>query len=1134
MSSENDLVIVQQVLTGLLQPDNNTRKQAEMKLQEMMQNKEPLTIILSKLLTTNNQNEVLIYAAIILRKIYTVKDDQISNNDWSKLSQNAKTETKQNLLQSLTQNKDPKLKKKICDAICNIYVCISENEEKWEELLRYIISGLNLELNEANLSQIEVSLYLLAGVYFTAYDEMNEGIPTYIKCFQMYFKSNSLSLKSKTVKCINELLCSSMSKKETKKFREFMISILETTLHCLNANDNENLRICLESLNDLANCEPKILRKSFGDIFILMGKVIQSNDIDDELHKVSFEILIRLITGMPKVIEKDEEKLNLLIQSIFKYAMQIDNNIDEDWMTPALEKYISDEFIPEEKLDEAANLLTRLFDALPDQTDLLLKLTSNNILELLRHSEQDWKYKYIAYIVIAEIVSYVDNIDKIKDLIETILNDVHSPQIKVQYACLYCIAEIAEEHNPDFQNNYHQRVIPNLLEILASTKVLRIKLEVCDALDCYVQHMTDSNAATYMEKAFEVLFTLFLKDFKESPSCLKQIILTVIDDFIDASNECFKKYAERCLNILLQALNGLLQANDKYLLGLLLETISSMIPICPELFKPKLLPLAETLAKIQSNQKSFKDNIAENIYSTWEKILPHLMQGHKDTVPMIIDSLLTLLKNPPEMSVASNPNEKIDIESFFKDDEKTEKKEKVTLETSETEEYSTFLETLNLFLENAPEYAVKYSNVLHPMVLTLLKYPNFDIQGESSKVFIWIIKGLALGDQALLHSSAKTYISDVIGQLEKEKEFSLVIDLLDTVKDIIEKTGMFLVSAEINALSMKILNVFNNVEKARIALLNQKAETEKEIENDKKTGDNKIYSDDEDSGSDEEALDDIKDKIEELEEVQTTFSEFFGTLFKTHKAQTMQLVEMLLKEYLPKYLSEQSSTFEKKLGVLIIDDMAEFLTQSLLNNIWLDIKNILIKYVEDKDYTLRNAAVYGIGVYAQHTSNNFEAVMKDLIDALKRSLTFPKDAKAIDKENMKFSKDNSVSALGKIIKYHGNELNDLNALIQLWVDSLPIVSDSEEGVIMNKFLMEIIEKSPFLVLGENYRNLGHIVQVLVKGLDTSFCDDETNAKIKDFIQKIKADQTMSLHMNNSFEQMKEGKNKNKIKALFYQ
>ena len=65
--STQDLAMIEQILKGLLLPDNNARKEAEAKLTSLLANKEPLCLCLSQLLTTSNELLVQSYAAIIIR-----------------------------------------------------------------------------------------------------------------------------------------------------------------------------------------------------------------------------------------------------------------------------------------------------------------------------------------------------------------------------------------------------------------------------------------------------------------------------------------------------------------------------------------------------------------------------------------------------------------------------------------------------------------------------------------------------------------------------------------------------------------------------------------------------------------------------------------------------------------------------------------------------------------------------------------------------------------------------------------------------------------------------------------------------------------------------------------------------------
>jgi hypothetical protein len=655
----------------------------------------------------------------------------------------------------------------------------------------------------------------------------------------------------------------------------------------------------------------------------------------------------------------------------------------------------------------------------------------------------------------------------------------------------------------------------------------------------FVEHLTDDDAAKYLQSSLEVLFNLFIKSEEECPPALKEGILDTVKEFMNASEEEFKKYSEKCLQILLQYLSNILTKNiNRTLVGPLLEIVSMIGPLCPELFKNYLITIVDTLIQINQNMPNFKENIANYLMSTWEKLIPSLKESHKEKIPIIVNSLIELLKKPPEMSISSDPTKLINIQEFFSEEKKKKEKEKVELKTSETEEFETFVEILNAFLSECPElYSSAQVEALYPIISKLLSYPNNDIKSEISKVFANSVEILAKtnSDKNYLYSTSKQYISNIVEQLMKESDYTVIVSYVDSLKDIIKSTKLFLTKNEINELSKKIIEVFDKLEKGRESLIKQKDETQKEFEEEKKKGDNKIYSDDEDDDeSEKEVIEDIKDQISELESVITSLSDFFGALFETHKNLTLELVDKIIKEYLPIYFKDDSSNFEKTLGLLLVDDMAEFLQQELLNNIWGDILKIMLKYSSHNNYEVRNAACYGLGVFSQFTTKDFQNYGNDILAAVTNVINIPIDKKIpkIDRENLKFARDNAVSALGKIIKYHGQEFPDkLDNLLDFWVNSLPITQDKEEGKINNQFLLDILMKEPNKILGPSNKNLGQIIVILAKAYQTGASTDEMDKNINSFAEGIKNNAEYSAILKDTIGKRK-GKTLNKIKSLF--
>ena len=173
------------------------RKIAEAQLQQCLssnQNKEKLTLYCSLLLLKSTDLGVQTYCAIIIRKVFLPNEKEETNELFKILSPDNKNQLKLNLLNALQSINNSSLRKKVADATICFFSLIQENEEKWDELLKYIISLFNLELNETNFSNIELGLHLLANVYSLAYDELKEGVQLFLKNFNVYFKCNSLSL----------------------------------------------------------------------------------------------------------------------------------------------------------------------------------------------------------------------------------------------------------------------------------------------------------------------------------------------------------------------------------------------------------------------------------------------------------------------------------------------------------------------------------------------------------------------------------------------------------------------------------------------------------------------------------------------------------------------------------------------------------------------------------------------------------------------------------------------------------------------------------------------------------------------------------------------------------------------------
>ena len=112
--SEQELVQCEEMLKGLLLPDNTKRNKAQSQLQiclSNIKNKEALSLYCSILLLKSTDLNVQTYCALILRKIFFTSEKEISNEAVKNFSAQNKEEIKKNLLLSIqnTQNKSLKI-----------------------------------------------------------------------------------------------------------------------------------------------------------------------------------------------------------------------------------------------------------------------------------------------------------------------------------------------------------------------------------------------------------------------------------------------------------------------------------------------------------------------------------------------------------------------------------------------------------------------------------------------------------------------------------------------------------------------------------------------------------------------------------------------------------------------------------------------------------------------------------------------------------------------------------------------------------------------------------------------------------------------------------------------------------------
>lgn len=168
--------------------------------------------------------------------------------------------------------------------------------------------------------------------------------------------------------------------------------------------------------------------------------------------------------------------------------------------------------------------------------------------------------------------------------------------------------------------------------------------------------------------------------------------------------------------------------------------------------------------------------------------------------------------------------------------------------------------------------------------------------------------------------------------------------------------------------------------------------------------------------------------------------------------------------------------------------MIEHLQYDYIKDQFEPLMKYLLQFASSKVTTLRQSAIYGIGMTALHCKDAFTPYLERCITLLK--IACDNEQEDQDKEEYLHCKDNAISSIGKIIKQydHGDDMNDL---MVFWIEHMPIKMDLDESKIMNQLLSELLVSKPDVLLGDDLHRLPSVLELLGEQLHELYMNKET-------------------------------------------
>lgn len=646
-----------------------------------------------------------------------------------------------------------------------------------------------------------------------------------------------------------------------------------------------------------------------------------------------------------------------------------------------------------------------------------------------------WRDRHAALMAISAISEgcrelMIMELNKVLELVVPALRDPHP---RVRWAGCNALGQMSTDFAGTMQEKYHQIVVPAIIPVLESVEP-RVQAHAAAALVNFCEEAEKAILEPYLDDLLTHLFQLL-----QSPKrYVQEQALSTIATIADSAEAAFSKYYDTLMPLLFQVLQ---QENTKELRLLRAKAMECATLIALAVGKERLGPDATTLVNllgtIQQSITDTDDPQSQYLMHCWGRMCRVL---GKDFLPYLSAVMPPLL----ELASAKADIQLLDDEDQVEHVQQEEGWELVPLKGKIIGIKTGALEDKHM----AIELLVVYAQVL---------------EGDFAPYVVPIMDKIALPGLAFFfHDPVRVVSAKCVPQLlnSYKKAFGNPSQQLAGLWDGTVGKLLEVLSAEpaVDTLAEMYQSFYESVEVMGKGCLTQQqmgtfmesAQSALEDYKDRV----KARQEEADEGNREEGDDESEELLFQIEDDQTLLSDMnkaFHCIFKNHGVDFLPAWQVLTNTY--KAFLESSDPTQRQWGLCIMDDVLEFCGEASWN-----YSNIIIEPLaagcRDPAPANRQAAAYGVGVAAQKGGANWSPFLGAAVDVLFQVTQIPN---ARDDDNV-FATENACAAIAKILHFNNSQVQNPDATVTRWVDTLPVVNDEEAAPYAYAYLAQLIDQ----------------------------------------------------------------------------
>ncbi|KAJ4839444.1 hypothetical protein Tsubulata_025352 [Turnera subulata] len=589
MAQSLELLLIQ-----FLMPDNDARRQAEEQIKRLAKDPQVVPALVQHLRTAKTPN-VRQLAAVLLRKKIT--------GHWAKLSPQLKQLVKQSLIESITMEHSPPVRRASANVV-SVVAKYAVQAGEWPDLLPFLFQCTQ----SAQEDHREVALILFSSLTETIGNAFKPHFADLqallLKCLQ---DESSSRVRVAALKAVGSFLEFTEEGDEVVRFRQFIPSILNVARQCLASGDEDVAIIAFEIFDELIESPAPLLGESVKSIVQFSLEVCSSQNLESNTRHQAIQIISWLAKYKSASLKK--YKLVIPILQVMCPLLAESTNTDED-----------DDLAPDRAAAEvidtmALNLSKHVFPP---------------VFEFASISSQNSNPKYREASVTALGVVSEGCFELMKDKLEAVLHIVlgalRDPEQMVRGAASFALGQFAEHLQPEILSHY-ESVIPCVLTALEDTSD-EVKEKSYYALAAFCEDMGEE-----ILPFLDPLMAKLLTDLKNSPRNLQETCMSAIGSVASAAEQAFIPYAEGVLELMK---SFMVLTNDEdlrsraratELVGIVAMAVGRMRmePILSPFVEAAISGFGLEFSELREYTHGFFSNVAAILDDGFTQYLPHVV-----------------------------------------------------------------------------------------------------------------------------------------------------------------------------------------------------------------------------------------------------------------------------------------------------------------------------------------------------------------------------------------------------------------------------------------------------------------------------------------------------------------------------